>query len=772
MNITNHHELPCEISLSFDLLFHYYQNQLLEEENELVIQHIKALLDSFKKYPLLRSGIKTKEELIELNEVIEFLMKDLFPGALSCNEIKAASIPFQPIHFYGSSRFESIIKAAGNDLEFKLLDFSEEEIYILCCNYILASFYEVNTDYQKPLYYSIPDNKGKIKTYRLALNGDFIAIQPKDEVKKLSEKDIDLLLQNYENIDLWKEKFPLNSWDLKGFLLINFIDVTHDTVISDLKSDMLHHTISNDSFRDFQENFKRFFNSPDLLLGFTKFNFNTNSFVHLPEKNISSFILGRKKALNCKAEFCDFSYDLLIRQKKYLSVSDIDQALAVGDHAFLRQFQNQGFRSCIIVPIVIDEILVASLEIASPHKNDLTSINASRLDLIMPYLIATTKRYIQERENYIKAIIQKECTAIHPSVLWKFEEEAEHFIQNTFSSDPSRTAMFKDIVFEHVYPLFGQIDIVGSSHERNKAIQADFVKQLELVKEIFISASKEEQLAFYKQIVVRAERVISEFKSDFNTTSEEQLLYFLRNEVNPIMPHIKALSPDLKAKVDRYEKEINEDTGVVYFKRKHYEDAVQFINTQLALLLDEKQKEAQDLYPHFFERFKTDGVEHNIYIGEALVKNKPYDKVYLKNLRLWQLTTMCEMERNFYEIQIDQNYQLHCASLVLVYGNSLSIRFRVDEKKFDVDGAYNARYEIIKKRIDKSVIKGTTERITQKGKLVIVYAQKKDELEYLRYVKYLQAIGYVEEEIEVLQVEDLQGVVGLKAIRAKIVYKN
>ena len=51
MNITNHHELPCEISLSFDLLFHYYQNQLLEEENELVIQHIKALLDSFKKYP-------------------------------------------------------------------------------------------------------------------------------------------------------------------------------------------------------------------------------------------------------------------------------------------------------------------------------------------------------------------------------------------------------------------------------------------------------------------------------------------------------------------------------------------------------------------------------------------------------------------------------------------------------------------------------------------------------------------------------------------------
>ncbi|PHS09205.1 MAG: GAF domain-containing protein [Kordia sp.] len=770
MNITNHHVLPFDISLSFELLQKHYKERLIIEKNELVKQHLKGLLANFEQHPSLSSGIKKEEELVALKDIIDLLMGDLFPQALGLNEIKAASIPFQPVHFYYSTRFENIIKAAGNDFKFELVDFTEDEMYIMSCNYILATQYQVNTDYQKPLYYPIPDKDGNIKTYRLAMNADFVNIQPTERVTKLTSEDIDLLLQSYDNIDLWKEKFPPNSWSLKGFVLINFIDVTVDTIISDLKSDMLNHTISNDNFEDFQNDFRRYFNNKHLFIGFTKYDSNTDSFVNPPGKQVASYILGEMSELSCKTGFCSFSYDKVIEEKKYLTISDIDHVLAMGENPVLSQLQKQGFKSCIIAPIIVDGILIAILEIVSPNKNDLTSINASRLDIIMPYLVATTKRSVQELENYVKAIIQNECTAIHPTVLWKFEEEAERFIQDSFADD-SKKALFSDIVFEHVYPLFGQIDIIGSSTVRNEAIQADFVKQLELVKAIFSAAYKEEKLAFYEQIILRIDGFVAEFKSDFNTTSEEQLLHFLKNEVNPIMPHIGQLSTQLKEQVMSYEGVINTETGVVYDKRKDYENTVQFINVQMASLLDGKQKEAQKVYPHFFERFKTDGIEHNMYIGKSLSKDKPYNNVYLRNLRLWQLTSMCEMERSFYEIQKDRSLQLDAASLVLVFGNSLSIRFRVDEKKFDVDGAYNARYEIIKKRIDKAHIKGTDERITQKGKLVIVYSQKKDELEYLRYIQYLQSKDYLEEGEEIVSLEDLQGVVGLKAIRINIKYQ-
>lgn len=222
--------------------------------------------------------------------------------------------------------------------------------------------------------------------------------------------------------------------------------------------------------------------------------------------------------------------------------------------------------------------------------------------------------------------------------------------------------------------------------------------------------------------------------------------------------------------INNYNEHIDEDAGMIYDSRKDYDQSVQRINRTLARFLDRKQLEAQKIYPHYFERYKTDGVDHNIYIGEAMTKDNSFSPVYLYNLRLWQLQTMCEMENKFYHIQRDSPLQLDAASLILVFNNTLSIRYRMDEKKFDVDGTYNARYEIIKKRIDKAYIKDTEERITQKGKIAIIYSQKEDEREYLRYIQYLQEKQYLDEEIELLELEDVQGVVGLKAIRVQVLY--
>lgn len=186
-------------------------------------------------------------------------------------------------------------------------------------------------------------------------------------------------------------------------------------------------------------------------------------------------------------------------------------------------------------------------------------------------------------------------------------------------------------------------------------------------------------------------------------------------------------------------------------------------------MLDKKQVEAQKMYPHFFERFKTDGVEHNMYIGESITKENSFNPIYLYNLRLWQLQVMCEMENAFYNNQHEYPLSLDVASMILVFNQSLSIRFRMDEKQFDVDGTYNARYEVVKKRVDKAYIKGTQQRVTDKGKIAIVFSQKEDEMEYMRYINFLQSKSVLG-DVEIVELEDLQGVTGLKAIRANILY--
>ena len=192
----------------------------------------------------------------------------------------------------------------------------------------------------------------------------------------------------------------------------------------------------------------------------------------------------------------------------------------------------------------------------------------------------------------------------------------------------------------------------------------------------------------------------------------------------------------------------------------------------MASIIDRKQIEAQQMYPHFFERFKTDGVEHNMYIGEAITKENSFNEIYLYNLRLWQMQVMCEMENVYYNYQHQYPKALDVASMILVFNQPLTIRFRTDEKHFDVDGTYNARYEVVKKRVDKANIKGTDQRITQKGKLTIVYSQQEDEVEYLQYVKFLQAKKRLANNLEILELEDLQGVTGLKAIRVDILYSD
>ena len=221
-----------------------------------------------------------------------------------------------------------------------------------------------------------------------------------------------------------------------------------------------------------------------------------------------------------------------------------------------------------------------------------------------------------------------------------------------------------------------------------------------------------------------------------------------------------------------YESKIDMGTGSYYDHRKNYDESVTLVNKTLSSVIDKRQESAQYMFPHYYERYKTDGVEHNMYIGSSISESKEYNPLYLNNLRLWQLQVMCEMENAHYSLKPKLPVPLDAASLILVYNTSLSIRFRMDEKQFDVDGTYNARYEVIKKRIDKSYIKGTEQRLTQKGVLSIVYSQKKDELEYLRYIKFLKSKGYFTNQIEIVELEGLQGVSGLKAIRAQILYKR
>jgi hypothetical protein len=129
---------------------------------------------------------------------------------------------------------------------------------------------------------------------------------------------------------------------------------------------------------------------------------------------------------------------------------------------------------------------------------------------------------------------------------------------------------------------------------------------------------------------------------------------------------------------------------------------------------------------------------------------------------------MSEIHRKVEQLKPSLKTPLEITQLILVHDTPISIRFRPDERQFDVDGAYDIRYEIIKKRIDKAFIKNSSERLTQPGKIAIVYNQARVEDEFRRYFKYLKARNLVMGDIEEIELEELPGAAGLRALRFQL----
>ena len=241
-----------------------------------------------------------------------------------------------------------------------------------------------------------------------------------------------------------------------------------------------------------------------------------------------------------------------------------------------------------------------------------------------------------------------------------------------------------------------------------------------------------------------------------------------RRDVDQPAGEVEVGAPKIMGKKRLHPNPSDPELGMIYKSRKNYEESVSKLNAAVCAFIDSEQLKAQEMFPHYFEKQSTDGVDHSIYIGESMAVGHEFSSIYLQNLRIWQLMLTCGIAHVCERIRPQLKVPLDLAHLIAVQNSPISIKFDYEEKQFGVEGAYNVRYEIMKKRIDKATIKNTDERLTQPRMISVVYTQRKEQEEYLRYVAYLKAKGFFKRECEDLELNDLQGIHGLKALRIEI----
>ncbi len=759
-------KFPFKSVLSVKLLIDYWKQSL---ENSKLTALAAPVLAYIEQAPELQQPIYDIAVLEKHRDFVNFLMSAAIPPAHTDEELIAASVPFQFDTIYATRAFQETIDFRNFESIARVnVPGANMAIgkTVHACLLILEKFYNVAISFDKPILFTIRNPKtGLDKVYKIEIGKQFFSIVAKNELKPIDPKIIKFLTEKVYDTDLWLQYIKPEDFEFHGFMIIRMVDITEQEMISSIKYDLLEKNAvsQKESFASIQHKLRSIFGMADIRLGVAFFDPNNNIVLNSSEdtdcwKSLSNDYRTGVPCDNYNGSLYERSWN----DKRTITIEDIEQypyKTVVEE----RLLQN-GVKNILLAPLIDGGETIGMLELASPTPGKLNPISATKIENALPMFTAAVKRVKEEMATEIRAIIQEECTNIHPTVQWRFFQAGTNLLNLRRRGEK---ATMEEIVFKDVYPLFGLADVRNSSIERNTAIQQDLQQNLKMVRDLLSTIHRDKKLPIIEEVIFKTDEHLAKLEKGLASGDESNVLEFLKSEINPLLSHF-GKDESLAGHIEKYNENLDPVFGVVYKRRKAFEDSLSMINKMISNYLDEAQVTAQKMFPHYFEKYQTDGIEYTLYVGSSLVNDRKFDTFYLKNFRLWQLIMMCEIDSRMEGLKPKLKNRLDITQLILVHDQPLSIRFRADEKQFDVDGAYDIRYEIVKKRIDKAVIKNTGERLTQPGKIAIVYNQGKVEEEYERYFDYLRAKKIISGNIEHLELEELPGATGLKAMRIEI----
>ncbi|WP_052732311.1 GAF domain-containing protein [Hymenobacter terrenus] len=760
---------PFRSTLSLEPLIAYWQKRESDSNTGLAML-ARTIGEQVAQAPWCR-GPLTDHSVLECNcDLIETLMMAVFPPASFANHISGIVGPFQRYSFYATRHFEEVMLNKDRTVKQPLnvdLATMERQMGLMAYHLVLNRLYGAELPPLGTIVFTVPDYQiGLYRHYGVDFNSDFVTVKVVGELPVLTQDQMDLLIHNRHRIEYWRELLPPERFELEGFNVLHLVDVTDQEILSELKYDLLERDVLQTParFEQIQEKLRVLFAQPALQLGIAAYDEKKRAFVDFGRKINHSFLTKQVQHQAADSSFRQI-YDRLLREREPLVLKDVATADIPED--LREQILGLGIHSAILALLPYGNDTVGLLELGTPAVDGLDEFDMDKVSQFVPLFAVAVKRNAEDLQARVQSIIREKFTAIHPTMEWRFMDAARNLLTKLDAGN--RTAEMEPIVFEDVYPLHGSCDIRGSSTARNEAIQGDLIEHLTLANKVLKKASEYQQLPILDELKFYVNKHLKRLHEGILSGDEANIYDSLKREVEPLFEYLATHTPELRPIITKYWSNIDAKLGILYKRRQEFEQSVTTLNDAVSDYLDEEEEKAQQMFPHYFQRYKTDGVEFNIYVGGTLVENKPFDLVFLKNLRLWQLLVMVEITRRTAALKATLPVPLDTTQLILIHGQPLSIRFRQDERQFDVDGAYNIRYEIIKKRIDKATVQGTGERLTQPGTIALVYTQSREAVEYYEYIDYLQDRGLLEQGVEELDLEELQGVKGLLALRVRVV---
>lgn len=740
--------VPFRCVLSFESLLEWWTREAAQDAHGLG----PAAQDLLDRLPdELRGDLQDLSVLERHGSLVQALLSPVMPhglGRLGCAGVRP---PYGDFFVAATPRFRRIfldedMRLVARPVLHHRIGF-EHLIGVISNLMVLREVYGHVIPFHLSQLVEVTDPATGLRTwYQLRVHMEHLRVRVVGETPELAPEALQAIHEDVTDLAAWRRLLPPQRYELVGVFVQEYTEVTTEVGLSRLKGLLMQREAlrNPDSYREVEECVRILLRRPEVRLLVALVSGRDAWFLH-PGASEDGDLEHR---LPCLA-----ASDL----KEFVPGTQMGRCDASGGCAGLQgALREEGLCMAWLTPLVYEDELVGYLSLGTDQAESLTAFEILGLSEVFPLFALAVRNSAEVMRERVQSAMKEHFTAIHPSVEWRFRQAAQGFL---------RTEDIEPIVFSNVYPLYGVSDIRSSSEIRLKSIQADLETQLGLARDFLQACHAAEPLPYLAHLIRTVERALTDLAvHGLHSGQETWLMEFLKREVEGLFETFDGASEAAA----RYREALDPELGFVYRKRCDFEDSVGKIRDLLGDLLLEEQERAQGIFPHYFELHKTDGVDHMMYAGATLTERPGFADVHLRSLRIWQLQAMCRLAREAERLRPTLRIPLGTAHLVLVQETPLAIRFMMDDRRFDVDGAYNARYEIVKKRLDKAEVRGTGERLTQPGHLAIVYSNPREAAEYREYLQFLADAGVITPTVEEHELSELQGVQGLRALRVRV----
>ncbi|MEO6316583.1 MAG: GAF domain-containing protein [Chitinophagaceae bacterium] len=751
-----------------------FLEEKVSSETSIRTHFFRFVLDKINAYPELAAGIPAAA-VAKYEQVLELVSSIVFPLIEDEEQVLfGLTSGISPEAFYASNAFHRLFESRPeeeNNVGTWLAKESNDELHQqMQYDLILQKVYGFALPQKKEMVRSFfNEQTGLYQYFRVNIDTRFVEVKlkAKNGENEITDNRIAACFECSNGFAELEKLVPLKDFTSTGFSIVTLTDITEQQSI-----EQLSRAIVGINKPDSTGDFIHITRLLQTLLGNSHYKFGIMPF----------FTVNNRAALLYE----NFPYSILVKASwdagipkpvftKYINHYIKDPDIIIYSQAdetselpkpLQEALKKAGYQHYRIAPVYFNDVLVGIIETATTEEGVLlTDVQFAKLKPAIYYIGQLLKQVIDIFNVAIDTIVKDKFTVIQPSVQWKFNEVAWHYYRSN-DIEHKNNALEK-ISFKNVYPLYGAVDFRNSTVERNKALREDLQLQLALVMEL-LPALGNNGSGDVAAVETASSKWLEKMTDYVSVEEELQINEFLFTKVNPLLATFTGLEEPFAEKIAAYFNAIDEQTGAIYNKRWQLENSIRTLNKSISKYFDSFKEELQQYYPCYFEKLRTDGTEYDIYIGQSIAPKIPFSLTDVEKLRLWQVESMTNIARITNALIPRLEYPLQTTQLIFVNARTIDISFRNDERRFDVEGAYNIRYHIIKKRIDKVNIFNSTERLTQPGKIAIVYFNEKDAEEYMGYIKQLQQKQLLLDDLEHLQLEELQGVAGLKALRVGV----